>query len=184
MSLEAWNTVFAGLTFVVITATAIAALVQLRHLRSSTQLQGWIAVSERWNDAELHKIIVYCRNELPAKMRTQAYQQAMRAGNERSEHLEFRLADFWEQIGAMVKHGFIIEVPYLDLASFAVLTSWSLVSPAIGLARESLGPSLYENFEYLAARAKKYTTENPSGSYPSGTERLPITIPSPDVSDR
>jgi hypothetical protein len=179
MSLEAWNTVFAGLTFAVITATAIAALVQLGHLRSSTQLQAWLAVSERWNDAELHKMIVYCRNELPAKVRTAKYQQAMRSGGERSEHPEWRLADYWEQIGAMVKYGFIIEGPYLDLASFAVMNSWDLLSPSIGLVREHLGPTLYENFEYLAARAKPWIDAHPNGTYPSTMQRLPITIPPP-----
>lgn len=179
MSLEAWNTVFAGLTFVVITATAVAALVQLRHLRSSTQLQGWLAISERWNSAELHGIIVYCRNELPAKVRTAEYQQAMRSGDERSGHLEFRLADFWEQIGGMVKHGFIIEGPYLDLASFAVVTAWDLISPSIGLAREHFGLGLYENFEYLAAKSKRYVDAYPSGRFPRGVKRSPISIPPP-----
>jgi hypothetical protein len=179
MSLEAWNTAFAGLTFAVITATAIAALVQLKHLRSSTQLQAWLALIERWNDADLHKMIIYCRNELPAKLQTAKYQQAMRSGGERSEHPEWGLADYWEQIGAMAKYGFVIEGPWLDLACYSILESWKHLSPSIGLYREHVGPSMYENFEYLAAKAKAWIESHPDGNFPSSTKRLPITIPPP-----
>ncbi|MBV8282486.1 MAG: hypothetical protein JO347_10555, partial [Candidatus Eremiobacteraeota bacterium] len=38
MSLELWSTIAAVGTFVVITATAIAAVIQLRHMRSSNQI--------------------------------------------------------------------------------------------------------------------------------------------------
>jgi hypothetical protein len=38
MSLEAWSTVASLGTFLVVAATALAALVQLRHLRSSNQI--------------------------------------------------------------------------------------------------------------------------------------------------
>ena len=38
MSLELWNTIGTVGTFVVIATTAIAAIVQLRHMRSSDQI--------------------------------------------------------------------------------------------------------------------------------------------------
>jgi len=53
MSLEAWSAVFSGATFVVIAASAIAALVQLRHLRSSNQLAGMIEINRMWHDPQI-----------------------------------------------------------------------------------------------------------------------------------
>jgi hypothetical protein len=50
MNFEAWNTAAAVGTFVVIAASAIAALVQLRHLRTSNQLSGLVSVFEMLQD--------------------------------------------------------------------------------------------------------------------------------------
>lgn len=46
MSLEAWSTAASIGTFVVIAATAIAALAQLRHMRSSNQIAALTAMQK------------------------------------------------------------------------------------------------------------------------------------------
>jgi hypothetical protein len=50
MSFEALSALAAVGTFVVITATAIAAMVQLRHLRTSNQLTGLLNILGRSED--------------------------------------------------------------------------------------------------------------------------------------
>jgi len=51
MTLEALNTTFAGAAFAVIGATAIAAIVQLRHLRASNQINALLTILQDWQKA-------------------------------------------------------------------------------------------------------------------------------------
>jgi hypothetical protein len=54
--LELWNTVFSGCTLAILTITAVLALIQLHHLRSSYQLTAastllqayWSAIFQQW----------------------------------------------------------------------------------------------------------------------------------------
>ena len=52
MTLEVWSTLASVGTFVVIAATAIAALIQLRHMRGSNQIAVLMDIVERYSAAE------------------------------------------------------------------------------------------------------------------------------------
>ena len=69
MTLEALSTAAAIGTFLVIAATAIAALIQLRHLRVSNQLQGLLAILSLPYEPILHESFEFVSHELEARLR-------------------------------------------------------------------------------------------------------------------
>jgi hypothetical protein len=173
MQLDVLNTIFAGLTFAVIAATAIAALVQLRHLRASNQLQGLITVLRIWEDPVFQRYMDFVRNELDAQVRDPAFMEGLaKRPVDRTLHLELHVCDLWEQIGTYVKYGLIDERSFMDISSAQVFNTWLRVAPIVAKMREEAGPSLYENFEYIAARGCLWIDRYPKGNYPAGTPRI------------
>lgn len=177
MSAEWWSTFFAGATFIVIGATAIAALIQLRHLRASNQLNALLTLMELWNQGPLQERFAYVRGELQRRLQDPAFCAELAAHLakgpvSRSEHSEFAVADFWEQIGAFMKYNLIDERSWLDVAAPQMLGSWNLLEPIVMMGRERYGDASFENFEYAAARARLWLDRHPDGNYPSGTPRM------------
>ena len=182
MSLELISALASIGSFVVIGASAVAALIQLRHLQSSNQLQAMLAIIGRWSGPEMRQISQYVRYELPGKIRSPEYAISLvKNVRDPQEHPEILLCDLWEQIGTMLKYGFVKEAPFLDLAGAQVSANWEVLAPAIGILRrhnpgvENL--AAWENFEYLAVRAHAWERAHPRGNYPTGMERLSTSMP-------
>ncbi len=172
MSAEFWSAFFAGATFVVIAASAVAALVQLRHLRTSNQLTGLLHLNRMWHDPQLQVWFNFVIDDLPERMKDPEFRAGLFAERiDRRIHVELYVADYWEQIGTYVKYGLIEERSYLDLACASIVQYWEMLWPVTSLRRERRGQSLYENFEYLTVRAKQWIAQRPS-SYPKGMPRM------------
>ena len=173
MSLELWNTIFSGATFVVIAATAIAALIQLRHLRASNQMNALLNLMNLWFSEDLQGHYHYLSNVLPRRLVDPGYLDAVREGPmKRSEHRELFVGDFWEQIGTYMKYGLLDERSWLDIASAQLIISWEQLEPVIKALRERAGSSAFENFEYAAVRARLWQKHHPNGSYPANMPRM------------
>lgn len=174
MSIELWSTIFAGATFVVIAATAIAALVQLRHLRASNQLHALLTLMRMWDQPDMQAHIGYLRGALQQKLKEPAFlAEFARAGSlSRVDHPELLVADFWEQIGAFIKYNLMDERSWLDVAGAQVVNAWDLLEPAIKSTRGAHGLAIFENFEYIAVRARLWAQRHPDGYYPKGTPRM------------
>jgi len=173
MSPEVWSATFAGATFVVIAATAIAALIQLRHLRASNQLNTLLTLMRMWQAPDLQEHMGYVRGELQGKLKDPDFVAAYAADSiSRREHKELLVADYFEQVGSFMKVGLMDEESWLDVAGAQVTATWQLLEPVIKAMREVRGPTAFDNFEYGAVRAKLYFQKHPDGTYPSGTPRM------------
>ena len=172
MTLEAWNTAAAIGTFVVITASAIAALAQLRHLRTSNQLSGLITVFGMLQDPSVRDLTNFVRHDLAERMKDADFRASLlEIPIDRNKHPEFYLCDMYNHIGSFVRSGLIDERTYLQTDWFNVNLYWGLLADAIAICRTNR-PHVFENFEYLAARAKAWIKEHPDGDYPRNEERL------------
>jgi hypothetical protein len=172
MTLEALNTAAAIGTFVVITASAVAALVQLRHLRTSNQLSGLITVFGMLQDPSVRELGNIVRHELPEQMKDDAFRASLLAiPVDRSKHPELYLCDMYNHIGSFVRSGLIDEHAYLQTDWYNVNLYWRLLADVIAITRTNR-PHVFENFEYLAARAKAWVEAHPDGDYPRGEQRL------------
>ncbi len=171
MSYEALTAFAAIGTLAVISTTAIAALIQLRHLRASNQLAALLAILEQWKDPQLQEYISFVRRDLAERMKDPQF-RADYGHADRHVHLELHVCDWWEQIGSFLKYGLIDEAALMDTTSWQVSTMWELVWPSVKLMREVNGPSVYENFEYIAVRGKLWMRAHPAGSYPKSVPRM------------
>lgn len=183
------STIFAGATFVVIAATAIAAVIQLRHLRASNQLNAMLTIMELWNEPALQDQIAYVRGDLQRKIQTEGYVAELTAEIAkgpvtRSGHPEFFVLDLWEQVGAFMKHGLIDEGPLLDIVAPQVLGTWNQLQPIVACLRERFGASAFENVEYAAVRSRLWLDRYPEGTYPRGTPRMPELLAKRTVDER
>ena len=173
MSVEIVNVMVSAATLVVVAAAATAALIQLRHLRTSNQLTALLGIMNQWNLPAIQAALRELK-QVPSKMQDPAYVAMLRAPNsvDRASHPEFLALDLWEQIGTFSKHGLINESILLDIISAQVGSAWMLAQPVIAVLRESRGLSAFENLEYLAVRAKLWEKRNPKGLYPAGVPRF------------
>jgi len=172
MNWEALTAISTLLTFLVIAASATAALQQLSHLRKSNQLSGLLSALETLQTPHFHELVNFVRSELSQRMTDPAFRAGLvEVPVDRRRHPELYVADIYEEIGAYVRSGLIDEELFLRARWFNVLLYWSLLQPAIAIVRDP-APHVFENFEYLAARALKWRQEHPSGNYPSSLPRV------------
>jgi hypothetical protein len=122
MSLELWATVASLGTFVVITVSAVAAIVQLRHLRLSNQIAALTEISGRMGSEEFHRDLRFVRDELPAKLGDQSY--------------------LFAEMGLLVSHGLIDEDLACEWFGGAVIRYWEDMKDAIAVMRTSCAREL------------------------------------------
>lgn len=162
-------------TFVVIAVTAIAAVVQLRHIRSANQLTGALHITERFRSEEIQGATRFIYDQLPARLRDPAYRaELMFPGSpDRRAHPELFVADLFEQAGSYIKHGMLDAPQFLDFAGSYARNMWQQLREVVALRRAATNDAAqYENFEYMAALADDYSGAHGGGTYPRGARRL------------
>ena len=173
MTAEFVTAVSAFLTFLVIALSSIAALVQLRHIRSSNQLVGLLRYTEWWDTPHMQSCIKFVRTELPQRLRDPKYRDELLQGvATRSDHPELLVADWVEQAGSYIKYGLLAEEQFLDLAAGFIDSIWDCLEPVVALRRIRGGEAIFENFEFLALRSKSWRRRHAAGNYPTGCQRL------------
>ncbi len=171
MPLEAVNTSASIATFIVVAATAVAAIVQLRHIRRANQLSGLFRAFDLVQDPSVRDLINFVRHDLGERMKDPAFVDGLhQLPVDRREHPELYLCDIYQHIGSFVRSGLIDEDLYLQTDWYNVDLYWSLLHDTIALIRKDR-PFVFENFEYLAARAKAWADAHPHGDYPAGVPR-------------
>lgn len=172
MNVELWSTAAAVGTFLVIMATAIAAFVQLRQIRRSNQLAGLQSTFGMLIDPTVRELLNYVRHGLQERMNDESFRAGLREiPVDRLEHPELYLCDIYNHVGSFVRNGLIDENVYLQTEWYNVNLYWRLLRDAIAEVREKR-PYVFENFEWLAARAQHWLDEHPHGDYPPDERRM------------
>ena len=185
MPLDLINTFATFGTFLVIAGTAIAAIAQLRHARSSNQIETLAELRQEAASPEMATALRFVRFDLSEKLNDAAFRYQMthpeRLTEENAQLRVYisRVANYYEGMGALIRSGLADKNLLFDGSSTAlVLIMWKQLGPAIALARQSLGdPSIYENFEYLVVLAEDWKAAHPNGTYPAGMRRIDIRYP-------
>ena len=182
MSQETLSTVATIGTFIVIAATAVAAVVQLRHLRAQNQLTGLLTVLSRVEDPQFNAWVDGARETIKSQMPDPTYRRAILDGTyPRKDNPWLNLANSYDWVGSLVKHNLIPEEALLDVYADRVIQAWDIMAGVLPLVRKRGGPAVWENFEYLVVQARKYTARHPDGSYPRGVPRLKIDVTWPEL---
>lgn len=173
MSLNEWTFVLNVVTLLVITAAAIAALVQLRHLRAQNTLNGELAILRDWSTEEFRNWRSYAAGPLQERYADPEFMAEYDSPRlDREKHPELNICDWYEQVGSYLKYGLVDEAVLLDVTCASVNRMWIATAPAIERMRATRGNAVYENFEYFAVRGVLYLKSHPHGSYPKHTPRM------------
>jgi len=173
--LAEWFTAFSTFgTVVVIGATAVAALIQLRHLRAANQLEALLSLERDFRAPELQEALRYVQEEMPKNLENAVYRDELaRLGFiDPHKHPELTLCNWFNAMGALLKYNLVAESTFMDLFGRLIAYYWKMLAPAVAVMRRNRGDSQYHDFEYLAIRANEWLKQHPHGHFPSGSERL------------
>ncbi len=164
-------------TFVVIAASAIAALMQLRHMRSGNAISLLTAYNNEFDTQEFQLAFSYVRSELPQRICEDSVMNELAAAPPfLGEYAAIRtIANFFEDMGAFVVTGLLDERIVCTLYSENVTSAWKSIAPVTALLRAKLDTqAIWENFEYLAFRAERFIERYPNGTYAQTAPRMPL----------
>jgi len=168
--------VFVGLgTFFVITITAIAAVIQLRHLRRANELEGLLSVVARIDSMDFQWIIDETRRLVADRMPDAAYRRSIVEGTfDRANNPWLQLGNVYEWLGTLVRWKLIPEAALMDMCAPRIISAWKSMEPLIALGRRRPENALLmENFEYLYVRSRHWLEQHPS-RYPADTPRADL----------
>jgi hypothetical protein len=164
-------------TFVVIAASAIVALVQLRHTRGSNQIIALTECRETLESEEFQSARQFIVQELPRLLNDPDIRRTVAGGAYLPMELRQagNVANFFESMGAFVRFNIIDRRIACDLWCGVVVTCWNALLPMIRI-RRSIDSGIWENFEYLAVLSEDFMKRNPT-TYPAGLRRMPLNEP-------
>jgi hypothetical protein len=183
MNLELLNTVASLATAAIIGATAVAAMFQLRHLRSNNQINAQLAIRAMLNEKSLYDAAQLLRNDYfrvaadPAFRRYIAVLARGEATKHESEHTAIysaavALLSTADAVGELVKRGVIDEDTFLASYHSRLRVTWRQIESFIAMVREATGDEdLWCSYEYLVVKSIEWSKRNPS-AYPKGVRRM------------
>jgi hypothetical protein len=185
MSNDLVSTLSAVVSTLVIAIGAVAAIVQLRHLRASNELDGIIALEENFRNAEMQAALRYIQTELPLRLEDSEYRAmlARRGFIDTHEHPELIVCNWCNTLGTLVKHHVVSEEMFMDLFARLIIFTWRNLEPVVAIMRRTRGEVQYHDFEYIAIRAERWLAQHPAGSFPKGHARRTIADPWHDVDE-
>lgn len=163
-------------TLVVILASVAAALIQLRHIRAGNQLQALLSLERDFRAPELQSALTYVQKELPRRLDDPQYRRELETIGfvDPKAHPEMVACNWLNEMGTLVKRGYVSEDTFMDLFARLIVYCWRQVSPAIAVMRRLRGEAQYHDFEYLALRAAAWLKRNPQGMFPHAVAREPL----------
>ena len=192
MSPEVVTAIASLVTALVIAATAVAAVVQLRHMRSGNLIEAVLSFRAMLEDDEHRKANRLLRGgdlarELEdPRFRRYLYRLAKRLPQDEipQKYVDLMeaavaLGNSFELIGGMIRNHVVAPEVFLANYWWVVTNTWERMKEYIAMMRQYTGAdSLFEDFEYLTVVSGEWAKRHPN-SYARGVARMPLTNPYP-----
>jgi hypothetical protein len=191
MSLELINTLGTVTTVIIVATAAIAAMVQLRHLRAGNQINAMMTIGDEFRLPAFVNADLLVAQKLTASLDDPAYRsyeiarsRSQAVSDVPQQYIELREAttlvgNSYEELGILVKNGIVDKDLFLDHYSWRILMIWKQLETLTALSREATQQiALWENFEYLAVLSEDWMAKGTS-TYPKGVRRMRIQNPWP-----
>jgi len=156
MAWEGVSTMATVVTTLVIAATAIAAIIQIRQLKLATQLEGFLALHQEYASPEMYAVREYVKNELPRRLQDPKYCDELEKGGAfTATHPELVLGNFWEKVGTLVSTGLLDPNLYLEMGAYRAIEAWDQLREVIELRRRS-EPLQWAGFDHIVKLSREY----------------------------
>ena len=177
MSLDAAAYVSQIGTFIVIAATAVIAVIQLRHLRSGNQVLWMRGLAQDYEGAEFRDAFHFVRTELTERLKDPLFRKELRSGQlDRAKHPEVVVLNLFENWGRNYRAGAVDREAFVIQFCRVIVSHWDALEPVIALiATRSDGVNTsFGSFEYLTVKSRAWMTRNPHADYPKDAPRIPL----------
>ncbi len=180
MSYELLNAIGTIGTFLVITATAIAAIIQLRHLANNNQISVLNELRQTYENEHFQAARSFARSEITAHIndksfRHQLHNPAERTAENRAAVTKMgTVANVYEGMGALVRTRMIDPRLVFQLWGSGIAADWAMLAPYTAMMRARKGRQIFEHFEYLTVLAQDWLAAHPDGTYPKGMRRIEL----------
>lgn len=176
MTPEWINAGAALLTFLVVAATAYAALQQMRHLRTGNQTAALLDLTREQRDTLYQASQTYVYNRLARDLETAEARAGVDGPTWTGPTREaLRVMQFYEELGALV-FADALELG-LVLRYFQVADDWKKIENLVLILRRQRGASAWEMFEALAMAELAYIAKHGDTWYPRGIARTSAVDP-------
>lgn len=167
MNWEALSAIGSFLSAAVIAATAIVAVIQIRQLRASNQLEGFIELFRELEAPDMVAAEEFIEGDLPERLQDPKFRQELISGQFiPSRHPELVIGSFWERTGALIRHGVLDKELFLDYAGDVCPRHWQLLGDVAKLRRQR-EPLIWEQFENLVILCERYREMRRHGAPPT-----------------
>lgn len=180
MSLEVWSTIASIGTFIVIAATAVAAIVQLRHARSGNQIAALQELRDAFQSREFSDALAFVETRIAELVEDPEFRyQFLNRAARTEQYLDAinyarLIGNYFEDMGALVAAGLLDRELTCTIYSSDVTRAWDALEQLVAMGRRTGGKAIWENFEYIAMLVKRWLAAHPDGGYPAGAPRLEI----------
>ncbi|HET9344021.1 MAG TPA: hypothetical protein VFO25_14025 [Candidatus Eremiobacteraceae bacterium] len=184
MTLNDLNAIAPIVTAIVIAATAVAALVQLRHMRAANHIGAMWSVHEMFSDAGYIGARRYLRTHLARLVADPGFRGFATMeilghppANPPEEYITAinaatLIANTHEMLGNMIVQGLINREVMLRGYAWVIDGTWRMMEEYVKILRAAEGgDGLFEDFEYMTVCSRDWIKHNPV-SYPKGYGRI------------
>jgi hypothetical protein len=179
VSFELWSTIASVGTFLVIAATAVVAIIQLRHTRSGNQIAAAMTIHSFVESQEFQEGRRFIRDELVNCLQDVEFRRTLGATTTRAARPMILVGNYYEEIGIFVKYGLVDENIASEMWSNEIVADWERMAPAIAIMQQR-GSFGWKNFEYIFTLCEAWLKRYPEGKFPKQRRRTGR----PDVSRR
>jgi hypothetical protein len=149
----------------VVAVAAIAAVVQIRHLRAGNQLEAILRIYDAFNSAEMMAARRYVLLELPEVLKDEHVRRSLAAPGQQIDPRMTRVGNFFNELGALVVDGFLEERLVWPLVPIAA-RAWRIVAPIALEWRRQQDDPVWADFEYIASLEDHVTRTTHIGRFP------------------
>ena len=180
MTVEVWNAIAAWGTFLVIAATAIAALIQLRHMRVGNQITILNELRETSEESNFQNALTFVYSELQELLEQAQfrYEVTHREARSKETHMQIQRANsvgnFYDVLGLYIRERYVDQNMAVELWANMVVPAWTALEPLEALYRRSGQVTGWENFERLAVLSQDWLLAHSTGNYDKRYRRLTV----------
>lgn len=164
MTWEAVTAIASLSSAIVVCVAAVAAVIQIRHLRTGNQLEAFLRIYDVFNSPDMIAARRYCLEELPDVLANDSLRAAFIAGP-----IEPRLllvGNFENEVGALVVDGFLEERLVWPLVPIAARL-WAIAEPVAQHLRSQRDYPVWADFEYIAALRERISIDRYVNRFPT-----------------
>lgn len=180
MHVELWNAIAAWGTFLVIAATAIAALIQLRHMRVGNQITILNELRETYETPHFQETLAFIYADLQELLEQPQfrYEVTHREVRSKENHMNIERANsvgnFYDILGLYIREGYVDKTIAVELWAKVVVSAWRALEPLKALYRRSGRMTGWENFEWLTVLSQDWLSTHRDGRYDKRYRRLTV----------